>query len=80
MAGWWEARSELVEVCVQSCVVGTPEFRTAGGPGSVPMHFHVCGEVDARKFGTGNDLPPLNWSARIVRERRIRYGNQTTQA
>ena len=27
-----------------------------------------------------DDLPPLNWSARIVRERRIRYGNQTTQA
>ena len=26
------------------------------------------------------DPPPLKWSARIVRKRRIRYGNQTSQA
>ena len=24
------------------------------------------------------DPPPMNWSARIFRKRRIRYGNQTT--
>ena len=28
----------------------------------------------------GVDPPPLKWSARIVRKRRIRYGNQTSQA
>jgi CPA1 family monovalent cation:H+ antiporter len=26
------------------------------------------------------DPPPLNWSTRIVSKRRIRYGNQATQA
>ena len=29
---------------------------------------------------TRADPPPLKWSARIVRKRRIKYGNQASQA
>ena len=44
--------------------------------------LYTCLAEEARIIGKvlWTDLSPLNWSAGIVRERRIRYGNQTTPA